>query len=918
VENPSGQWQGYKDTYSDTITNHGPVAWRDKRAWGVSDWASRGGMGSYFDWVTANAILPSDTSALRAANQRIDRGTVADLAQIPAMYRVLEGQMLTADFGLNPLGLASNAIPFSINSGLIGTKNHFEQTYDKAQPALDNAKRVFDYARNLTGELRKQMDDEGQFARVRGERERDLTGRLIEVFGYPYQDDIGPGKLYNFNGDPAQYDGPDIFKYDVVDLEDIIGEPDGGVQTYSVRVRSDEETSPGVPAYGNTCTSGQPDVHCVEFSLSTSGYGNIRDPQGPKSTRKAPGEIQLARGDLLQSRRRLEQGLANYDNLLAKIESQRDLLEAQYNVGNLEIQILRDAATQQRDLNSELKSLRIKQLTFRRIAEQGQRIANATAESMPGVFGVIAGLAAGTVTDIGSFTKGPLKAVAAVATLAASVASDAAQFEEMDVQKAKEDTQAAATISITSARNDFAVLQQQKVLEELVRQEPVQRLELYALTTAINQTQGRYLAAVQRGVRLLEERDIFRREESSDAVLRRYKNMAYRIYRDDAIQRYRAMFDQAARMVYLTAKAFDYETNAFADATDATAGSRFLTNIVRSRSLGLQDGFAGGESSLADIMDSMKGAYDGTYKPQLAEELVSTKFSLRVENFGILPDESGITATARADANRRWREKLASYVVPVLSEHPDYKEFCFPLTTQAAADGPAIVIDDISTTIADGVNFFGNQFNAYGSSQYNPQRASHKIKKMGVWYSNYNTAFQGLTGTPYMYFFPAGADLMRSPFDLQDLRSFTVYNQIIPTAQSFSVSGTNFQKPYWLPEVSAFGAVDNNLGTRVRYLTFRAFNSSATSLAADTIVPGSTELSLSANVGRSVWNDRWVLIIPGSGLGTTADYNENIQRFIYGPLIAGGNGARDNTKAVTDIKLSFLTYAMNPIGGGTK
>ena len=38
VEDPAGQWQGYKDTQTD-------------RAWGVSGWATRAGMGAFFDWV---------------------------------------------------------------------------------------------------------------------------------------------------------------------------------------------------------------------------------------------------------------------------------------------------------------------------------------------------------------------------------------------------------------------------------------------------------------------------------------------------------------------------------------------------------------------------------------------------------------------------------------------------------------------------------------------------------------------------------------------------------------------------------------------------------------------------------------------------------------------------------------------------
>ena len=41
----------------------------------------------------------------------------------------------------------------------------------------------------------------------------------------------------------------------------------------------------------------------------------------------------------------------------------------------------------------------------------------------------------------------------------------------------------------------------------------------------------------------------------------RYQDMAFRIFRNDALQKYRAQFDLAARYAYLAATAYDYETN---------------------------------------------------------------------------------------------------------------------------------------------------------------------------------------------------------------------------------------------------------------------------------------------------------------------------------------------------------------------
>ena len=57
-------------------------------------------------------------------------------------------------------------------------------------------------------------------------------------------------------------------------------------------------------------------------------------------------------------------------------------------------------------------------------------------------------------------------------------------------------------------------------------------------------------------------------------------------------------------------------------------------------------------------------------------------------------------------------------------------------------------------------------------------------------------------------------------------------------------------------------------------------------------------------VGRSVWNTRWVLIIPGGTL--LADAEEGIERFIHGNPLPGGG--RDGN-GIKDIKLYFHTYS---------
>ena len=70
--------------------------------------------------------------------------------------------MDSADLGLNPLGLAKNAIPFDITASQVvppagqEPKTHFEQIWGRAADAMNNAIAVFNYANDFTQMLRRQ------------------------------------------------------------------------------------------------------------------------------------------------------------------------------------------------------------------------------------------------------------------------------------------------------------------------------------------------------------------------------------------------------------------------------------------------------------------------------------------------------------------------------------------------------------------------------------------------------------------------------------------------------------------------------------------------------------------------------------------------------------------------------------------
>jgi hypothetical protein len=87
----------------------------------------------------------------------------------------------------------------------------------------------------------------------------------------------------------------------------------------------------------------------------------------------------------------------------------------------------------------------------------------------------------------------------------------------------------------------------------------------------------------------------------------------------------------------------------------------------------------------------------------------------------------------------------------------------------------------------------------------------------------------------------------------------------------------------WIPLLDS---LEGRLGEPRRYSMFRAYHDGGDVVNFDELV---TDSRL---IGRSVWNTRWILIIPGRVLN--ADPNVGLQRFI---------------QQVSDIKLIFQTYS---------
>ena len=206
VEDPEAQWQGYTDSNPD-------------RAWGVDEWARRAGQGAYFDWITANALLPSEhPNTTLEGVRKVDRAGNADIAVISANLSAIQMTMDNANRGQNPLGISRNGLVFDIDptflevgsTAQIGTRAvqgllHFDQIYERALKMLENAQAIWNNANTSRNMLRHVGNTEIDFRNATFQEDLAYRNQLIQIFGKPYEGTVGSGKIY-----PAGYEGPDL------------------------------------------------------------------------------------------------------------------------------------------------------------------------------------------------------------------------------------------------------------------------------------------------------------------------------------------------------------------------------------------------------------------------------------------------------------------------------------------------------------------------------------------------------------------------------------------------------------------------------------------------------------------------------------------------------------------------------------
>ena len=168
--------------------------------------------------MVANAILPPvETASATCARSTAPRCSRS--AEIADEFADIQSKLDEADSGLNPLGLVGDAVLFDLDpQDHAGRRARPTSSRSTSGPSasLDNTVDFFDYANQMKVAQRESQNSQRDFVSSIVDQDRARMNELIELFGYPYDADIGVNGTY-----PAGYDGPDIFNYDLIDRTEL-------------------------------------------------------------------------------------------------------------------------------------------------------------------------------------------------------------------------------------------------------------------------------------------------------------------------------------------------------------------------------------------------------------------------------------------------------------------------------------------------------------------------------------------------------------------------------------------------------------------------------------------------------------------------------------------------------------------------
>jgi hypothetical protein len=879
-----------------------------------------------------NAILPDiDPDPLHEGIEKIDRTTVPELQEIVASAEALQTGLDNAEAHLSPLGIPHESIAFDINPAKLSGGNpatHFEQIYERATGALRNAVAAFDDAKDVTRLLRSEQDSLAELQARVAAQELAFTHSLTELYGTPYNEDIGPGKTYS-----TGYEGPDLVHYSYVDVKelnfpgvwenprvnkvfriDIQGFPDDWTDRLVDHQDIVQLTSnSGYSDEANQYREGDEDDEdrnplWIEYELSSHGF--FEKPGTWTGKRESPGRIQQAISEIIQARNLAYQALTDADGAKADVDKALQKLELATSVRGQ----VRKVTAGQLGVEQSLHSIQFALEAWKDIQNLlksfADHLADVQAELLPQ--SLIAGLAAG-----GDTTSAGRAAAKAAKQLVWDRLDNSIYVKSLAIKSTEFGVQTASRwLEYDQIEPEqWNQSKREAVLEvgDLLWKMQLQAFTINQRLQELDDARRAFRTLEGEGERIQKEREIARKRAAALTQGFRTRDVAFRVFRSEKLERYKTLFELAARYALLAANAYDYETGQL----HTGQGRGFLNRIVASRALGIvrngEPQFAGsntGDPGLSSALAEMKADWD-VLKGRLGfnnPDGYGTTVSLRRENFRILPN---------ADGAANWRNVLEQARRRDLREDGDVRRYCMQLNGEGNLPVPGLVLE-FSTTIADGLNLFGRSL-APGDHAFSSASFATKLFAAGVSLEGYvgmdrpavnGAAINGagavspldpsvtflhpgaLSATPYVYLIPVGVDAMRSPplGDASVIRTWNVQDVTIPLP--FNIGASSFStKQLW----QSSDSLSEELFAPRKHQSFRPVPSDAYFSQSIYGSNGHLQPSQYTNrrlIGRSVWNSKWKLVIPGHSL--LNDPNEGLERFIH---------------SVSDIRLNLVTYS---------
>jgi hypothetical protein len=570
--------------------------------------------------------------------------------------------------------------------------------------------------------------------------------------------------------------------------------------------------------------------------------------------RQAPGQVQLALSEIAVAALRLEQAEGEIDIHAADIRSQAERIALVLNVQADRLEVNATACGEQL-----------------RVVDRAERL-----ENRRRTFGV----ATSWTTGVLAASVNPAQLIAAIGEVTKHFLSSLGD-DEFDLERERIRIQCQKEESLQLLEDEVSIDAERRQLFRLWIRTPQLIVDRSIQVQLVEQAVGRLQQAISRGQLLLESKRSLASRIEGQLLEERWRDLAFRVYRNAALKNYRALFDIAARYVVLTTRAYAYEFDARSDGEDVLAG------IYRERRLGSESGIGGG---LQGVLNRLVGAVTVNNFNRPLETLGERSFSFRRNLLGI-----GVENFPGDDLE--FRAFLETSIVERIEDLAEISELA-----QVSVDrdyGPGIVIP--FATEINSRNFFGRGPELpFGNSNFSLTRNA-KIRNFAIRLDGVDASLgtDPESGTVFVYLLPAGDSVLRENTNkprIEDelITPWAVVDQFLPVPPLASV--TDFSRRAYNPWRSAAQSNGNFLNEIKRQRDSEAQ------------VELGQPLRFNTNLaGRSAWNTRWLLVIPGgqwTSSSDTAVIRQKLLQFIYG-------SAADPSRniGITDIRLIIQAYS---------